>query len=203
MRRGTRALVAAALASTGLLLGVLLPSVATAGDLSLPSIGVRGAFAPSDDDIGHRYKFLGRSLVSAFGDRLEIGAEIELSKYSTMLAGLPGIQVKSYNIRTVLLFVPWPDRVSPYVGTGLGVDVMRLDDDMVESVIQQMRVDNFGIRMGGVSFLGIQLPVARDAVLFAEGRAAAAFQVIDATDVEMGAGIFEGVGAIAGLRMRF
>lgn len=198
-----RANVARLLTAAGIALSIVAAAPAAAGDRSFAPVAILGAFAPNDDDIGHRYKFLGRSLETSFGDRLFIGAEIELSKYSTMLAGLPGVQIKSYNIRTVLQFVPFPDHISPYVGTGLGVDVMRLDDDMVESVIQQIRVDNFGIRMAGVSFIGIQLPVADGLLLYAEGRAAAAFQVIDAPDVEMGQGIFEGVGGVAGLRMRF
>ena len=198
-----RALVAAMGLAGVLGIGVSLVASPAAAEARSARVNVGGAFAPKDDDIGHRYKFLGRSLVNAYDDRIFLGAEIELSKYSTMLAGLPGIQVKSYNIRTVLQIVPWPDRISPYFGAGLGVDVMRLDEDMVESVIQGMRVDNFGIRMGGVGFVGLQIPMSSGITLFAEGRAAAAFQVIDEPDVEMGAGIFDGVGAIGGLRMRF
>ena len=60
------------------------------------------AFAPTAEDEGHRYRFRGRLLGTAFSDRLSLGGEIEFAKYETMLAGLPGIQVKSYNLRGVV-----------------------------------------------------------------------------------------------------
>ena len=205
-----RALVAATLVAATFLLALRPSDVradvyagATGTGLAPTHHTPLSGFAPKEDDQGHRYRFIGRMLGTAYTDRLRLGAEVELSKYETMLAGLPGIQVKSYNIRAVLQIIPFPDQLSPYVGAGLGVDVMRLDDDMVESVITNYQIDKFGIAMGGVGFVGVQLPVNEYVTLFAEGRAAGAFEVFDAADVEMGAGIYDGYGGIAGLRMRF
>jgi len=160
-------------------------------------------FVAKGEDQGHRYRFIGQMLGTAYADRVRLGAEIELSKYEAELAGLPAIQVKSYNIRALLQFVFFPNQLSPYCGGGLGVEVMRFDDDQVESVISRYQVDKFGIAMGGVGFIGVQLPVTENVTLYAEGRASAAFQLFSAADVEMGAGIYDGLGGLAGLRMRF
>jgi hypothetical protein len=70
-------------------------------------------------------------------------------------------------------------------------------------VISNYHVDKFGIAIGGVGFVGVQLPIAEDVTLYAEGRAAASFDLFSAADVEMGAGIYDGFGGLAGLRMRF
>jgi len=156
-----------------------------------------------NEDEGHRYKFRGQLLGTAFSERIRVGGEIEFSKYETSLAGLPGIQVKSYNLRGVVQLVAWPNRLSPYCGGAVGVDVRRLDRDAVESVITSIEVDNFGIALGGLAFVGIQMPIAEDLSLFTEARVGAVFDVIDRSSVEMGAGSLDGYSAMTGLRMRF
>jgi hypothetical protein len=161
------------------------------------------AFVHEDADQGHEYRFVGQMLGTAYADRLRLGAEIELSNYDTELAGLPGIQVKSYNIRARLRVVPFPNSFSPYCGAGLGIDILRFNEDQIESVISDYRVDKFGLAIGGVGFVGVQLPISGNVTLYAEGRAAAAFDLFSAADVEMGGGIYEGFGGMAGLRMRF
>lgn len=161
------------------------------------------AFQQTEEDRGHRYRFMGRLLGTAFSDRVRVGGEIELGKYETMLAGLPGIQVKSYDLRGVMQVILWPNRLSPYFGAAVGVNVLRLDDDAIESVITTMKIDNFGIALGGQAFVGIQLPIAPDVSLFTEARAGAVFDVIDPASVEMGVRGLDGYSGMTGLRMRF
>ena len=198
-------------------------------------------FAPRGEDQGHKYRFMGRLLGAAYSDHLLLGGEIELAKYETMLAGMPGIQVKSYNLigevqrvdtdpldsliesgfvpvvaslgvgprgesynlNAVVQVVAWPDQLSPYIGGAVGVNVLRLDEDALESVISSVKIDNFGISLGGVAFVGIQLPITADVSLFTEARAGALFDVIDPASVEMGVGGLDGYSGMTGLRMRF
>jgi len=157
----------------------------------------------ADEDRGHEYRFMGQLLGTAYSDRLRIGGEIERAKYDTELAGLPGIQVKSYNLRGIVEFVAFPNRLSPYCGGGVGVNVLRLDDDAIENVITTMKIDNFGIALGGFAFAGLQLPITRDVLLFSEFRVGAVFDVLDKADVQMGILGLEGHSSITGLRMRF
>jgi hypothetical protein len=161
------------------------------------------AFQQTEEDRGHRYRFMGRLLGTAFADRVRVGGEIELGKYETMLAGLPGIQVKSYDLRGVMQVILWPNHLSPYFGGAVGVHVIRLDDDAIESVITSMKIDNFGIALGGQAFVGIQLPITPDVSLFTEARAGAVFDVIDPASVEMGVRGLDGYSGMTGLRMRF
>ena len=183
-------------------LGMLL-AVAPTSARAEPFANADAAVAPQGRDQGHRYRFIGRLLGTAYADHLLIGGEIELGKYETMLGGLPGIQVKSYNLRGVVQVVAWPDRLSPYFGGAVGVNVLRLDNDAIESVLSDMKVDNFGISLGGLAFVGIQLPISRGVSLFTEGRVGALFDVIDPADVQMGIGGLDGYSAITGVRMRF
>jgi hypothetical protein len=186
-----------------LVLGALSSLPTSAGADSYASSGPGSSFAMSEEDRGHRYRFMGQLLGTAYSDRLLIGGEIELGKYETILAGMPGIQVKSYNLRGVVQVVAWPDRLSPYIGGAVGVNVLRLDEDAVESVISSVEIDNFGISLGGVAFVGIQLPISRDLSLFTEARVGALFDVIDPASVEMGIGGLDGYSGMTGLRMRF
>lgn len=191
-----RALVAAVVLAT---LSAALPI--SAGAQTLVSAAV-GPATESAEDRGHRYRFI-QLLGSAYSDHIRLGGEIELSKYETILAGLPGIQVKSYNLRGALQIVAWPNQLSPYFGGAVGVNVLRLDDDAIESVITSMKIDNFGISLGGLAFVGIQLPVSRNLSLFTEARVGAVFDVIDEASVEMGIGGLDGYSGMTGLRLRF
>ena len=158
--------------------------------------------AQADDDRGHRYQFI-QLLGTGYSDLVRLGGELELSRYETMLAGLPGIQVKSYNLRGVLQVIAWPNQLSPYFGGAFGVNVLRLDEDSIESVISSIEIDNFGISLGGVGFVGVQMPISRDLSLFTEARVGAVFNVIDRASVQMGIGGLEGYSGMTGLRMRF
>lgn len=189
-------LIVAALWATTLVLpsGVAAQTFA-AGDVDLSS--------NFDEDRGHRYRFRGQLIGTAFSERVRVGGEFEIGKYETALAGLPPVQVKSYDVRGVLQVVAWPHRASPYFGVAFGVNTLRLDDDAVENLISSVKIDNFGIALGGVGFVGFQVPLARGAFLFSEGRVGAVFDVIDPASVEMGVGNLDGFSGVAGLRMRF
>jgi len=189
-------LIAATLIVTALTLplGVSAQTFA-AGDVDLSS--------NFDEDQGHRYRFRGRLIGTAFSERVRVGGEFEIGKYETALAGLPPVQVKSYDVRGFLQVVAWPYRPSPYFGVAVGMNTLRLDDDAVENLISSMKVDDVGIALGGVGFVGFQVPLGRGAFLFSEGRAGAVFDVTDPASVEMGVGNLDGFSGIAGLRMRF
>ena len=156
-----------------------------------------------DEDRGHRYRFRGQLLGTAFSERLRIGGEFEVGKYETMLAGLPPVQVKSYDVRAVVQVVAWPHRPSPYVGVAVGVNTLRLDDEAVENLISSMNIDDFGIALGGLGFVGFQFPLSDDTFFFSEARVGGVLDVIDPSSLEMGGGNLDGVSGMAGLRMRF
>lgn len=156
-----------------------------------------------DEDRGHRYHFRGQLIATAFSERIRIGGEFEVAKYETTLAGLPPIQVKSYDLRGVVQVVAWPNRASPYVGVAVGVNTLRLDDDAVENLISSMKIDDFGISLGGIGFVGFQFPLSDDMLLFSEARAGAVLEVIDPSSIEMGVGNLDGFSGVAGFRMRF
>jgi len=192
-----RALVAA------LLTGVLVAAMPLGARADMFASGGISPSIYADEDRGHQYRFMHHLLGTAYSGRIRIGGEIELAKYDTELAGLPGIQVKSYNLRGLVEFVAFPNRLSPYWGGGVGVNVMRLDDDAIENVITTMEIDNFGIALGGFAFAGLQVPISRDVLLFTEFRIGAVFDVLDKADVQMGVLGLEGHSGITGLRMRF
>ena len=126
-----------------------------------------------------------------------------MGKYETTLAGLPPIQVKSYDLRGVVQVVAWPNRPSRYVGVAVGVNTLRLDDDAVENLISSMEIDDFGITLGGIGFVGFQIPLNDEMLLFSEARAGAVLEVIDPSSIEMGVGNLDGFSGMAGFRMRF
>lgn len=193
MRRALVATIAIAMASATLPMSVDAETFVSGG---------AGLISQADDDRGHRYQFI-QLLGTGYSDHVRLGGELELSKYETMLAGLPAIQVKSYSLRGVLQIVAWPNQLSPYFGGAIGINVLRLDEDSIESVISSMKIDNFGISIGGVGFVGIQMPISREASLFTEARAGAVFDVIDRASVQMGIGGLDGFSGMTGLRMRF
>ena len=193
MRRAFVATIAIAMASATLPMSVDAETFVSGG---------AGLISQADDDRSHRYQFI-QLLGTGYSDHVRLGGELELSKYEAMIAGLPAIEVKSYNLRGVLQIVAWPNQLSPYFGGAFGVNVLRLDEDAIESVISSMEIDNFGISLGGVGFVGIQMPISRDLSLFTEARAGAVFNVIDRASVQMGIGGLDGYSGMTGLRMRF
>lgn len=188
-------------------------AMATAAIAAVPATAGADGFTPTPvtpedyedlvDDLGHKYKFKGRALGSAFSEHLQYGGAMEFSKYETDLVGLPGIQIKSYDFRGEFRLVAFPNRLSPYCGGGVWIDVLRLDADAVENVITSLQVDNFEIQLSGLLFAGVQLPVTDELLLFTEARLGGVADVIDRSSVQMGIGPLEGYGGYAGMRMRF
>ena len=78
-----------------------------------------------------------------------------------------------------------------------------LDDEAVENLISSMKIDDFGITLGGLGFVGFQFPVSGDTFLFSEARVGGVLDVIDPSSIEMGVGSLDGFSGMAGLRMRF
>lgn len=175
--------------------------VATAASADLVASGSGGSTEGWNGETGT--SIVGQILGHAVQERLRLGGEFEYAHHKTDLLGVTEIDVDAYKLRAVLQIVAFPNRPTPYVGFGLGFDVMRYDNRTLAAEYSRVDVDRFGLGAGGVGFVGLQLPATRHFDLFAETRAGLSWKLVDDAAVDMGDAQLGGWSTLAGVRLRF
>jgi len=145
-----------------------------------------------------------------------IGGEFVHRQFDTRVFDVKGVEVNSYSFDLLMHYVLNPGGLTPYLGAGIGLQANDLSKRDLKRASSALDVrDDVGLGYGLFGLLGLELPISRDAVLFAEGRLNLAYQItgrngarvyadyykdgVDKTAVEDlggGSGVF-------GLRVRF
>lgn len=140
-------------------------------------IGVGGGvFEPWDGDLG------GMGMIQGFAvfldGRLRVGGEFEGRTFETEIFDVRGVDMQSYVLRPQLQVVPWPDApIRPYVGLGLGLLINVFDEHEIEDGRPGLDLDDeVGVAGGIMGLFGLEAPLGRGLVVFAEGRAEGAEQ---------------------------
>jgi hypothetical protein len=173
-----------------------------------------GYFAPWQGEHGHQAQL--ELLAESPSGHFRIGGEFVHRQFDTRVFDVKSVEVNSYSFDLLMHYVLNPGGLTPYLGAGIGLQANDLSKRDLKRASSALDVrDDVGLGYGLFGLLGLELPISRDAVLFAEGRLNLAYQItgrngarvyadyykdgVDKTAVEDlggGSGVF-------GLRVRF
>jgi hypothetical protein len=169
-------------------------------------VGVQvGGFAPWSGDAGVMTAI--QILGSNTSGRSRWGGEFEVREFDSKISGVNDVDVESYLLRGMWQYHFRPDdRVTPYVGVGLGVVISVVDDDKIDGFYGFNARDSVGAGLDGVFLLGVSMniPGAEYMSIFAEGRLGLAFDVAgDGSSDDVSVENVGGGSGSAGVRFRF
>ena len=165
--------------AAALALAALLAPTAAHADLHV-GLGLGGAL-PWDPDNDTGLSVAGSITGGGFGDRLRIGGEFEFRDTETEILSVSGVDTRTYDIRAIVQFVPFPNYLSPYVGLGIGLQIIHLDDDRIENfaTANGASIGAVGLGTGAVAMVGLNVPLTSDVDLFVEGRTDISVELTD------------------------
>jgi hypothetical protein len=118
-------------------------------------------------------------LLGSGSEKFRFGGEIEYRRYDSSIFGVDDVGFDSGSIRAIAQYHLWPDSsIDPYVGAGFGADFNVIDADKVERELEARgnafaSVQEFGVGLGLLGLVGVEVPLTPAVALFAEGRAPA------------------------------
>lgn len=134
-----------------------------------------GVFQPWNGRLGGMGAVQG--FASLLDGRLRVGGEFEGRTYRTEVFGVNDVDVQSYVLRPMAAWVFFPDRITPYLGLGLGLYVNVWDRSEIEAARPGLELSGNTGTAGGVTGLaGLEAPIGPHFAVFLEGRASAAIQ---------------------------
>ncbi len=141
---------------------------ASAGELGFSS----GYFQPwsGSDDAGF---LVNMSMLSSDSEsHWRWGAELEYRKYDLELLG-QNIWSRDALLNGVVHYRFWPDKITPYIGLGMGLGVNIIDKDSLKAAVllhELLNLNKVGFLMGAIAILGVEFPIGSHFSVYMEGR---------------------------------
>jgi len=182
----------------GAVLLVLLPGIAV-GETVVSAAG--GVFTPYSGSTG--FSGVVQVLSALTDSNLRVGGEIEYRGYKTEIFDVDDVGIDTISLRAVVQYVLLKEPIRPYIGAGLGLGFNIIDGDKVEEERDDLSIiTDFGVGVGVLGLVGVEVPLGQTVALFAEARAGADFQLTGESG-ELDAVNLGGVSGLGGIRFRF